>query len=75
MNTKIDMSEIKQIFSACNARESDSALAEILAQCNEQSGVQYLDIHGNKMPIRFADDWAYFFAKQTAEEQSCDFNH
>lgn len=70
----ITMQEIKIIFAMHNVSESESDMADVLAQCNEQSGVQYFDIHGHKMPIRHAEDWAHFFALQTYEERRGDWN-
>ena len=70
----ITIEEVKSIFAMHKISESDSGMADIMAQCNEQSGVQYFDIHGNKMPIRYADDWANFFARQIYEERSGDWN-
>ena len=68
----ITIEQIRSIYASHGAEMSESELLESLGQCNEQSGVIYNDIFGNPCPVRYAEDWAHFFAKQDADYQHSD---
>ena len=72
MKTSITIAEIKSIYALHGADISPSDLIESMEQCNEQADVVYNDIWGKPTKPRTAEQWAHFFALQTAQEQGAD---
>lgn len=72
MRTSITIKEIKSIYAMHGASMSELDFIESMEQCNEQADVVYTDIHGKPTKPRSADQWAHFFALQTAQEQVSD---
>lgn len=59
---KVTVDDVKAIYQKANAEISDSDVVVIAQQCNDQNG-----IHG-----RNPEQWAEFFARQDAAEQSAE---
>lgn len=72
MKSSVTIADMKRIYAKAGAEISDADLPEEMDVCNEQADMVRHDVFGKPLPSRTAEEWARFYALQTAEEQNAD---